>query len=302
MSKSTLRLPRPALQVVAIVDRLVSALGLIRPDSLAANFRRRWLKRHCIGDRATVEVSVSGIRLSVPGYFVPLALDRPFDPLTTCRLRRFLQRGMVVVDVGAHIGYYTALAAACVGPRGRVFAVEPAPDNLELLQKNAVASTTPVIVLPVAAGAKSCPRTLHLAPSSDGHSLYLHPMYGTTGSVVVDQHPLDDLVSGSVDLVKIDVEGAELEVLEGMSRILKENRNIRLLVEWNPACLKAAGRRALELVTAIAKSGFSIRVIDEAGRREGPVGDPQRWLAERPDWWFANLWAERTADNVGSER
>ena len=70
--------------------------------------------------------------------------------------------------------------------------------------------------------------------------------------------PLDDVVNGSADVVKIDVEGAELDVLAGMNRLLR-NPGIQLIVEWHPRLQEAAGYIAGALPRFLLDRGFTIR-------------------------------------------
>jgi predicted methyltransferase len=64
-----------------------------------------------------------------------MANDR-YEPAITRLFQETLQPGMVVIDIGAHVGYYTLLAAKLVGPTGKIYAFEPEPGNNEALNKN----------------------------------------------------------------------------------------------------------------------------------------------------------------------
>jgi FkbM family methyltransferase len=158
-------------------------------------------------------------------------------------LDRLVHSGATVVDVGANIGYNTVHAARRAGPRGRVLAIEPTPDNLEVLRRNIGASGfTNIVVEPVAAGRSTGTRNLFVrGEKSAVNSLFPESCYAHVTDVLpVTVVPLDELVDGAVDVVKIDVEGAELDVLEGMSRILQARRTA-LVVEWHPLLQQLAG-------------------------------------------------------------
>jgi FkbM family methyltransferase len=221
-----------------------------------------------------------------------------FEPLTLRAFRQALAPGMTVVDVGAHIGCYTVLAAPVIGVRGVVYAIEPCVDNRRLLMRNLHRrALTNVIVLPNAAGRTTRRRPFYIAGSSTLHGFYGHPMAGATQTTIeVQESPLDDLLHGSIDVIKIDVEGAEIEVLEGGEQILRRSPEASLFVEWNPACLSAAGYDPAELPDRIAALGFSeIRVLDDHARR---VRDLEEVLSEvrsreQPPFWYANLWATK---------
>jgi len=187
------------------------------------------------------------------------------------RVHRLIDRaagpGAVVVDIRAHVGYNTIYASRRVGPSGRVVAIEPAADNLRILRENvAINGIGNVVVQPVAAGAAAASRDLFLrGEHSAVNSVFETSVYGTVTAVErVRVAPVDDLVEGRADLVKIDVEGAELDVLAGMSRLL-EHPGLRLIVEWHPGLQEAAGYEASALPRFLLECGFSLRAVGHTG-------------------------------------
>ena len=302
-----MRLPVRSVRIAARAERALRAVGLGRATWarwLADRARTRWLAKHPQTSPLT-SVEMGGVRFRMPSRYVPAYLEQPFDPLTTQRVRTYLRPGMTMVDVGAHIGYYTLLAAARVGPRGRVFAVEPAEENVALLRENlARARAGHVTVLPFAAGGSDAVRSFAITDSSDTHGFYQHPLQPTVRTVQVQQRALDGVIEGPVDLVKIDVEGAELEVLAGMTRILARDRRLALVVEWNPACLRRAGRDPLDLPAALEALGFGLAVLDEDAGRTRPLAEVASIVSSGslPDSWFVNLWGERARPAVPGGR
>jgi len=108
------------------------------------------------------------------------------------------------------------------------------------------------------------------------------------------QIPLDELVTGHVDAVKIDVEGAEIEVLEGMNEMFSRNPALQLWVEWFPGAMKSAGRDPLDLPQRLQDIGFrDISAIDEGAQTIRSVEEVYALLASGtlPPSWYANLWA-----------
>jgi FkbM family methyltransferase len=243
-----------------------------------------------------IRVDVRGARVRVPG---PL-LIRVSVVAGNLRLHRILDKalkpGGSVVDVGANIGYNTVYAAHLVGPAGRVVAIEPAPDNLRVLRENVAANRLAnVTVHAVAAGRADEVRDLYLRGDvSAVNSLYPDSMYAeVTGIEQVRVTPLDDLVEFDPDLVKIDVEGAELDVIAGMPRMLR-NRAMQLLVEWHPRLQEAAGYPPDALPRALVDQGFELlaashtrlvplapREIDRVAARLHFAGRPVELVARR---------------------
>jgi FkbM family methyltransferase len=292
-------LPVRSVRFAVAAERSLRAVGLgglVGVNGLGERVARRWLGRHDVLGRRLADVVVNGVPLRVPSALVPPFLAARFDPLTTRAVRRLLRPGMVAVDVGAHVGYYTLLLASCVGAAGRVIAVEPVEANLELLRLNVEqGAAAPVEICACAAGARDGFREFHITDSSDTHGLYGHPLQATLRIERVDERRLDTLVKGRVDLVKVDVEGAELEVLEGMERLLDGPPPPALVLEWNPACLRRAGRDPASLPAFLANRGYAVEVVDEAAGRVRPLRTVAPIVAtgKLPDWWYANIVATR---------
>jgi hypothetical protein len=127
-------------------------------------------------------------------------------------------------------------------------------------------------------------RRLDLGTGSTRHSLYGAPDHGDVLDVA--EMPLDEVVGGPVHLVKIDVEGAELEVLRGMERILAENPRLVLIVEQNPERLAAAGEGPQAVVEHLSARGFEVHRIGPGGELCSPTTGAARGhidlLARRP--------------------
>ena len=184
-----------------------------------------------------------------------------------------LRDGDVFADVGANIGLHTVAAARVVGADGRVFAVEAAPATVDHLQRSITLSgvTANVSVLPFAAGARvERDRVMHLS-STSGHSS-LFPLADEIGQASVAVSTLDELIEGPVDLVKIDVEGAELDVVLGMSRLLS-NPEIAVIVEFAPSHLVRAGTQLRDWTELITRNGFEIFRVDDVSGACTSVGD-----------------------------
>lgn len=217
------------------------------------------------------DVAFAGARLHIPGSLA-IRLSTVFGNRRIHRLMDpFLRPGAVAVDAGANIGYNTVYMAQRVGPSGRVIAVEPAGDNLEVLRhnvsRNGLANVT---IAPVAAGRTSETRSFFLRGDiSAVNSFYQDSVYANvTGVVSVPVEPLDSLVEGDADMVKIDVEGAELDVLAGMTRLL-QSPTIALVVEWHPLLQEKAGYDADALPRVLLSQGF--RLTSASHTRVQPI-------------------------------
>jgi FkbM family methyltransferase len=227
------------------------------------------------------DVSLRGARLRVPGA-LPIRLSVVAGNIRMHRLMDAAVRpGGTAVDVGANVGYNAVYAALRVGPAGRVFAIEPAADNVAVLRENLARNAIGnVVVHEAAAGRTSERRDFYLRGDvSAVNSLFPDSMYGAVSGVArVRVERLDDLVDGPADLVKIDVEGAELEVLAGMPRLLA-NPRLTLIAEWHPRLQQAAGAAADGLPRELLRLGFTLRAVSHTRDASLSAGDIPRIAA-----------------------
>jgi FkbM family methyltransferase len=139
------------------------------------------------------------------------------------------REGDVFYDIGANLGYFSILAARLVGASGAVYAFEPVPANAAAVGRNARLNRFGnIVVLEVAVSRRTGRSELYLARHVGGAALKSAGVPpDLAGSIAVDTSSIDDLVSfrriRPPDVVKIDVEGAELDVLQGMRTVLRES-------------------------------------------------------------------------------
>jgi FkbM family methyltransferase len=156
-------------------------------------------------------------------------------------IERFLpKQGDIVVDIGAHMGRYTIISSKRVGANGKVVAIEAHPGNFEMLKSNIkLNQLTNVIPLNYAAYSKETKINLYLPEVESGYTIYNTIMSNRARTedkfVEVSANTLDYLLQlneiTDVNWVKIDVEGAEFEVLKGASNVLSKSKDIALLIE-----------------------------------------------------------------------
>lgn len=197
-----------------------------------------------------------------------ILLHGGYEPATTSVFQELVQPGMTVVDAGAHVGYFTLLAAGLVGETGRVYAFEPEPENYALLVKNVeVNGYRNVVCLQRAVSNKPGDAKLFVGRDSGGHSLYPPVRRVTTWGIPIETTSLDDFFRKEgwppVHLIKMDIEGAEWFALEGMREVVRQSNNLKLIVEFFPDHIRAAGVEPAALLNRLQHMGFSIRVIDE---------------------------------------
>lgn len=257
-----LKITRWIFSILKTIERAHIPLLQLIPSKTKQNLVRKIYKPLTSTLPKTVELN--GLAFQIPRELDYSYVLYEHEPQTQRLLHQYIREDMIVVDIGANIGYLALLMAQLVGPKGKVYAVEPGPDNLEFLYKNVqLNGFSNVEVLPYAVGATRQIQNFHLRKAGTLHSLYAQADT-VVETVRIQVAPLDELVKEKqIDFVKIDVEGGEIEVLKGMRQILQSNPELRLIVEWNPAALQRAGHEAEELPKLLQEAGFHVSVINE---------------------------------------
>ena len=189
------------------------------------------------------------------------------EPGVRAVLQARLHRGDTAVDIGANIGVHALTMAKIVGPSGRVVCFEPLPHLASILDRtlrlNGFGEWSQVIC---SAADSAAEVTMHRAPHSPLSSLYSIPEECT--SLTVKAVALDDHFAPGerVDLVKIDMKGTEPLIYKGMSRVLRENPEIELILKWS--------------ASHFVRSNQSPELFWESIRNDG--FKPLRIAAERP--------------------
>jgi FkbM family methyltransferase len=189
--------------------------------------------------------------------------------------RRLIRRGSTVLDIGSHIGYYSWILSDITGPEGKVYSFEASPENFPVLVHNLQATrATNVEPIHAAVADRAGTLPLHVSPGHSNHSL----VRGYTDSKEIVHVPavtIDGWLSARgvsrISFVKIDTEGAEIMVLEGMREVIRNSPDLTMLVELNPRAHRAAGRPPQKLLEVLADLGFETREIDEWGRLNPPL-------------------------------
>jgi len=229
--------------------------------------------RRVADDERIRAAAVTYGRLDYPGAAIHLQLtSRPeFQRLHSCTkepwtvqwIEEYLKPGEVLYDVGANVGAYTLLAAVAI-PGARVVAFEPSPANFAALCANVelngvAASVTPV---PIALGDRTTSALLD-EDALPGASARLHDAHTAASGVSVLVDRLDDVVQRfglpPPDHVKLDVDGLELEVLEGGARLLTSGGVKSAMVELDR-------ERDGDVVDRLAGLGFEL--LERASRRD----------------------------------
>jgi len=209
-------------------------------------------------------------------------------------LEAHVRTGMRVLDVGSNLGLYSILMARLAGPDGRVICFEPEPDMFAALKQNGALNSAGCIEgHNLALGSASANLTLHrsVLNSGDNHLGQIkNDLFRRTISVEVVR--LDTFLPELLlDLVKIDVQGWELEALRGMRQTLETNPGIQVYFEFSPLGYTRVGSTYEELISFLREVGF--RVYDPIARVELDDGAIARLAVSLGRKGYTNLVAAR---------
>lgn len=204
-------------------------------------------------------------------YYELTTRNHPYEHETLHLLLRHLRPGDVFIDVGAHIGWFTIWASRFVGATGKVYAIEPEASNYELLKKTILANDCRNVVTHQSAVAEHDGETVfYINQDNDGgHSLWdcsLHDFNQKTRkqptSVLVPCTTLDSFClarkTGSIRMVKIDTEGAEVSVLRGTSELLSMAAIDYVICEVHSSGLELMGSSADELQSFMESKAYRL--------------------------------------------
>ncbi len=225
-----------------------------------------------------------------PFWFRLELLTNRHETETMFQLDRLIQPGMTVLDIGAHVGYYTHRYAAIVGDNGRIISFEPHPRTFKVLQQN-TAQFSNVILNQLALADSEGTAELHdyLMMSASGSLHYdqgmlnlqksqlgdndVAPRIGEdfhASTFTVQTRPVDDCLAEleikQVDVVKMDIEGAEIGALRGMKRTIANSPNLSLVMEYNPQALHGFGHDPAKSLLEVMQMGFKhVHIIEADG-------------------------------------
>jgi FkbM family methyltransferase len=198
---------------------------------------------------------------------------------------------MTFIDIGANVGLYSALALSTPGLRGRVLAIEPDSESRAYLQKT-IAGNAAALISPLAAADRLGTLTLYKNLENKGDNrLYPDPLL--RGEEQVGTDTLDNICRGCgitcAQFIKIDVQGAEAQVMRGARGLLAASRDCILMTEFWPYGLARCGANGLEYLEMLGDSGF--RLYELTGNRGdlAPVESPRALVERTQGRRYANL-------------
>jgi FkbM family methyltransferase len=240
-----------------------------------------WLCRCLLRMATTVELPRWNVRMFFPaqrkgfGKFI-FAFREYYEPELTY-LERVLSPGKIFIDVGANFGVYTLIASKLVGERGGVFAFEPTAQSFAILRQNiALNHFSNVRAFQVALAQARGKSWLYHSWDPVGNSLGRDPVCGDKGEEVRTE-ALDNLLEENgvdrLDVMKVDVEGAEELVLRGAIRSLTRHNPV-VIFEYNPGCAARVGLSPDGARDFLESLGYEFCVLGDCANCNDPASRP----------------------------
>jgi FkbM family methyltransferase len=208
--------------------------------------------------------------------------------------RDILTEGMTVLDIGANIGIYSVIAAKHVGQTGKVLACEPEPVNFSILKHNIEQNGfTNVVAYDRAIADKEGTMELHLSKTNKGH----HSLVGGDSNdfssfisvpVITGDMLLAEAHIEKIDVMKIDIEGAEPLALAGLEKTL-ELFDLTLFFEFSPKTIQDSGFEPEHLLVSLNEKGFEIYEIQEHKKKLSRIEDAHTFAKHFSGAQYANL-------------
>ena len=209
-------------------------------------------------------------------YYMRDLLEDEHDRYFRRLLVEAIPAGGTVLEGGAHIGVMTLFAARAVGESGRVITFEPNAETLPVLARNVAANgfADRVTVVPLGLSAQEATHTFHI--SGGGETSSLHDPGTSSHSITITTVPADAWfpADATIDVVKLDIEGNEVEAVRGMQRLLREaGPGITVFAECNPEMLARAGQSPATLIAALEDCRLHVEWIDDVEGRVRAIDD-----------------------------
>ena len=207
-----------------------------------------------------------------PTDALELKTGKIFEKFETELAKKEIKRNDIVLDIGANIGYFTLIFSKLVGDNGKVYAFEPEPNNFAILKKNIeINNIHNVILIQKAISDISKKISFYICDYNHAqHRAYPSPRCDkeiTVDSITIDEYFSESKFSRKINFVKIDVEGSEYDVINGLRKTLELNPHLKILCEFSPKQIIEHKLEPENVLQQLLDHNFKIFPITSAGEK-----------------------------------
>ena len=226
------------------------------------------------------------LNLNDVGISRELLLKGVHEKNSTNQFKEEINEGMILLEVGANIGYYALIGARIIGDKGHIYAFEPSPQNIRSLIANVYINGFENIVEVHRKGIadKSSKLTFFLYTKSNLCGFVRRETEGDIrqiGEIIVDVSTIDQFLGKrKIDYLRMDIEGFEWEAIKGMKKTLRDKENFPrgMFIEVHSALLQKKGHSAEEFINILTDCGYSVKKSFYRGRSDISVNSTNELL------------------------
>ncbi len=265
------------------IRKIFHTLGLNRPKIL------RKLHDEILKKQIDFPLTVQGVKM--PHVLLKIYFAETHESETTELFKKVVKEGDTIVDLGSHFGYYSLIGSKLVGKNGKVFAFEPFHESLQQLRDGIKANKfTNIIPVQKAVSNTSGEKKFYLSSISNGRNTFNekipHDSFIPIPSVTLDDYFGDT----KIDFIKMDIEGEELNALEGAKYVIAHNPGIKMTIELSPKTIRSMGMEPKDFLSKIRSYGLKTKLIKSDGAVE-EVSDER--LIQEAKRGHINVFCER---------
>lgn len=194
-----------------------------------------------------------------------LALYGKHEEFESKCVKKVIKKGDCVLDIGANQGYFSLFFAKLVGENGRIISFEPDSENCKIIEKNIELNNYHNIELNQKAVSNQTGKiNMYVGNYRTGNRIYESDKNRVV--IKIESIKLDDFFKdfkNNINFIKIDVEGAEFSVIQGMDEFLKNNKEIIIMSEFFPSLIKKFGKEPIEYLNFLIEKKFTVFHMDE---------------------------------------
>jgi len=225
---------------------------------LVSKLRGHGLRRYGIirNLNKKVQTRIKSNYSKVQGSTMYLGTDDPYnlsiygvyEPSETNLVKQIVKKNQIVIDIGSSIGYYTLLCSRLVGSKGKVYAFEPSLKKFKILQKNIEVNDYKNVIAE------------NIAVSNQNSEIDLN--LRKIPSVSLDSYFKN--FDRKINFIKMDIDSHEIYALDGMRAMLKNNDDIKMMIEYWPPGMQEAGIEPSSLIKRLEDFDFKIYDIPKS--------------------------------------